>query len=353
MAITDIAGLAHLTEDDVERLHSELEDLRIRVQRSLGAGDAAYIRRTIAAQRALEVVARTLIATTRSRRGWAVGTAALALAKIIENMEIGHNVCHGQWDWMNDPEIHSTSWEWDMVGVSRHWQLSHNFLHHRYTNVVGVDDDLGYGIARVTPDQDWRPTDLGQPVRAVLLALLFEWGIALQGYDAAIAAAATPRARREVRLSLLRKATRQSAKDYLVFPLLSRNRWRRTLAADATANIIRNVWAYLVISCGHIPGEAAKFDRTVLDDETPGEWYLRQLLGSTDFRAGPVMGFLSGHLSHQVEHHLFPDAPSNHLAGIKRAVDAICARYGVQRPTHSLGHQIVESHRPIMVLALP
>ncbi|NKT56045.1 hypothetical protein GS896_25925 [Rhodococcus hoagii] len=41
---------------------------------------------------------------------WVAGTAMLSLAKIIENMELGHNVTHGQWDWMNDPEIHSTTW---------------------------------------------------------------------------------------------------------------------------------------------------------------------------------------------------------------------------------------------------
>jgi NADPH-dependent stearoyl-CoA 9-desaturase len=43
---------------------------------------------------------------------------ALAVAKSIENMELGHKICHGQWDWMNDPEIHSSTWEWDMAGVS-------------------------------------------------------------------------------------------------------------------------------------------------------------------------------------------------------------------------------------------
>ena len=37
-----------------------------------------------------------------------LGTVALAAAKCVENMELAHNVIHGQWDWMNDPEIHSS-----------------------------------------------------------------------------------------------------------------------------------------------------------------------------------------------------------------------------------------------------
>ena len=49
----------------------------------------------------------------RRRPAWLLGTAALSLAKILDNMEIGHNVLHGQWDWMRDPKIHSSTWEWD------------------------------------------------------------------------------------------------------------------------------------------------------------------------------------------------------------------------------------------------
>jgi NADPH-dependent stearoyl-CoA 9-desaturase len=42
-------------------------------------------------------------------------------------MELAHNIGHGQWDWMNDPEIHSSTWEWDMVGPSSQWRYSHNY----------------------------------------------------------------------------------------------------------------------------------------------------------------------------------------------------------------------------------
>ena len=118
MAIADIAAYAHLSPSDVEALGDELDAIRRDIEDSLGEKDAAYIRRTIRFQRMLDVAARLLISFSRSRGGWVAGTAALAFAKSVENMEIGHNVCHGQWDWMNDPEIHSSTWEWDMVAVS-------------------------------------------------------------------------------------------------------------------------------------------------------------------------------------------------------------------------------------------
>ena len=164
---------------------AEFDTIRRDVEESRGAHDATYIHRTIAFQRALEAGARLLVAAGRSRAGWLMGTAALAFAKAVENMEISHNVGHGQWDWMNDPEIHSTTWEWDMVGLSSQWRYSHNYRHHVFTNVLEMDDDLGFGVMRLSRDQPWRPRYLVQPLRNLLLAITFEWGIALHGIHAA------------------------------------------------------------------------------------------------------------------------------------------------------------------------
>ena len=77
---------------------------------------------------------------------------------------------------------------------------------------------------------------------------------------------------------------------------------------------MRNLWSYTVIFCGHFPDGAEKFTVEEIEDETPAEWYLRQMLGSANFHAGPLMAFMSGNLCYQIEHHLFPDLPSNRYA---------------------------------------
>lgn len=105
MAITDVDVFAHLTDADIENLAAELDAIRRDVEESRGERDARYIRRTIAAQRALEVSGRLLLAGSSRRLAWWTGALTLGVAKIIENMEIGHNVMHGQWDWMNDPRF--------------------------------------------------------------------------------------------------------------------------------------------------------------------------------------------------------------------------------------------------------
>ncbi|MGE2689044.1 fatty acid desaturase family protein [Mycolicibacterium pulveris] len=354
MAITDVAAYAHLSKADIEALGAELDAIRRDIEASLGERDAAYIRRVIGFQRTLEVAARLLIAVSRSRAGWVVGTAALAFAKSVENMEIGHNVSHGQWDWMNDPEIHSNTWEWDMVAVSSQWRYSHNYRHHMFSNVVGVDDDLGFGVLRVTRDQPWQPQHLVQPLRNVLLAMVFEWGIALHGVHSE-RDRWTPNAEKisEQRMALVAKVARQAVKDYVVVPALSRSRWRRTLAANVSANLLRNLWAYVVIFCGHFPDGAEKFTAEALEGETRADWYLRQMLGAANFDAGRLLAFSSGHLCYQIEHHLFPDLPSNRLPEVAVRVRALCKKYDLPYTSGPLVRQYSLTLRTIYKLALP
>lgn len=353
MAIRQAASYAHLSEAQVEALGRELDAIRRGVEDTLGARDAAYIRRTIVFQRALDAAARLMIHRSRTTPGWLLGAIALAVAKCVENMEIGHNVVHGQWDWMNDPEIHSTTWEWDMTAVASQWRSSHNYTHHVFTNIVGMDEDMGFGIMRVTRDQPWRPGHLLQPLGNIVLAAVFEWGVALHALAAGREHAATEIQKSAATRAFARKVARQLTKDYVLFPAIGGRRWLRTLTANAGANLTRNLWAYLVIFCGHFPDGAEKFDRAVLERETKSEWYLRQMLGSANFDAGPVLAFLSGNLCYQVEHHLFPDLPSNRLAQIADQVSALCDKYDLPYSTGPLPRQYLLALRTICKLALP
>ena len=353
MAIADVAEYAHLSAADVEALALELDAIRLDIEESRGANDRTYIQRTIAFQRCLDFAARIAIGASRTRTGWILGTLALATAKSIENMELGHNIGHGQWDWMNDPEIHSTTWEWDMAGPSSQWRYSHNYRHHVFTNVVGVDDDLGYGVLRVTRDQQWKPSNLVQPLRHLVLAIVFEWGIALHGLHSERDRARTDAEKSACARDMRRKIVRQAAKDYLLFPALGGRRWRRVLVGNALANLLRNLWAYAVICCGHFADGAEKFTPETLDGETKPQWYLRQMLGSANFHAGPVLAFMSGNLCYQIEHHLFPDLPSNRYAQIAKRVQAVCATYDLPYTTGSLPRQYLLVLRTIFKLALP
>ena len=344
-----------LTPEQVESFGAELDAIRMRVLADLGAEDVAYIRRLIRCQRGLEVAGRGMLQAALLPPLWLGGVTALALSKILDNMEIGHNVMHGQYDWTGDPTLASGTFEWDNVCPGEQWRHSHNFMHHKHTNILGQDRDLGYGVLRISPDQEWRPRDLGNPVYAFLLAALFQWGV--MAHDLEIERIQSGERRwgelRPLIQSMGRKAGRQVLKDYVLFPVLSGPSFLANLAANATANLVRNLWAFAIIFCGHFPDGVEEFARDETIGETRSEWYLRQLLASANIRGGPLFHILSGNLSHQIEHHLFPDLPARRYAQIATEVRALCEKYGLPYNSAGLGRQFGSVIRKIFRLALP
>lgn len=348
--------IAHLTAEDIEIIGRELDAIRDRVVASRGERDAAYIRKVIATQRRLELGSRAVLLFSLFPPAWVVGTAGLAVAKILENMEIGHNVLHGQWDWMRDPKIHSTTWEWDHVSPADQWKHSHNELHHRYTNVIGKDNDLGYGIMRVDEDQPWHPMHLGQPLWNFVNACFFEYGIA--AYDLELGKNLQQGRHRDPQFrarakAVGRKIRRQVLKDYVLHPLLSGPSFLSTLAATFTANLIRNLWSHSVIMCGHFPEGVETFEKRSIEGETRGEWYLRQMLGSANISGSRLLHLMTGNLSFQIEHHLFPDLPSNRYQEIAPEVRALFDRYGLRYTTGSLPRQVFSAWKKVFRLSLP
>ncbi len=348
--------VAHLSTDDIETLGKQLDAIRDEVLATRGERDAEYIRTVIATQRKLEMGSRAVLLLSLFPPAWFVGTVGLSVAKILENMEIGHNVLHGQWDWMRDPKIHSTTWEWDNVSPADQWKHSHNEIHHTYTNVVGKDNDLGYGIMRVDEDQPWTPFYLGQPLWNFLNACFFEYGIA--AYDLELGSNLRKGRHRKPEFraaakQVLRKIRGQVTKDYVVHPLLSGPSALHTVAANFTANVVRNLWTHSVIMCGHFPEGVETFERRSIVGETRGEWYLRQMLGSANISGSRAMHIMTGNLSYQIEHHLFPDLPSNRYQEIAPKVEELFERYGLTYTTGPLAKQVASAWHKVIRLSLP
>ena len=391
--------LQHLTEQQLESLADELDAIRDRAFAELGDRDRRYIESMIEMQRRLAVIGRVLLLAAANRPARLGGTAALSAAKILENMEIGHNVLHGQWDWMNDPDINSTTWDWDTASTAEAWKHSHNAVPHTYTNIRGKDKDLGYEIMRIDPEQHWHPVYLLQPFYNLILAAFFEWGVALHDLDfEAIRKGRKSKAqvKRELK-GIGAKAKSQVVKDYVAWPLLSglaaaafdlareslresggtgrsvrgrRRRggfgprlghalrsgartYRKAAAANASANAVRNVWAYAIIFCGHFPDQTYTFSPEEVVDESRGGWYVRQMVGAANIEGSPLFHVASGNLSFQVEHHLFPDLPSSRYAEIAPQVKDVCERYGLPYNTGPFWQQFGMVQRTILRLAFP
>ncbi len=341
-----------LTPEQLEAFGDEMDVLRQRVIGQLGEVDAAYIRKVVKTQRSFEIAGRALFYLPPA---WPLAVAALSVSKILDNMEIGHNVMHGQYDWMGDPGLNSRMYEWDNVCPSEQWKYSHNYIHHTFTNILGKDRDVGYGVLRMDEEQEWRPYYLGNPLYAFLLMVFFEWGVAMHDLEVENIVAGKRSLADNVPLypGLMRKIRNQALKDYLLFPALTGPLFPLTLAGNATANLVRNVWAFNIIFCGHFPAGVSTFSKEECEDESRGHWYYRQLLGSANITGSRLFHVLTGNLSHQIEHHLFPDLPARRYPEIAPEVREICERYGIAYNAGPLGRQLTSVAKKICRLALP
>jgi linoleoyl-CoA desaturase len=150
-----------------------------------------------------------------------------------------------------------------------------------------------------------------------------------------------------------KKIRPQLTKDYVVWPLLTGPNALTTMTANATANFVRNVWSHTVIFCGHFPDGVTQFTEEQIEGESRGDWYLRQLLGSANLEGGDFFHLMTGNLSFQIEHHLFPDLPSNRYKEIAPRVRALCEKYDLPYTTGPLGRQYATVLRRIARLSLP
>jgi fatty acid desaturase len=347
---------------DLDALQRDLDELRDRTTAEIGRVDAEYIKSVRLIARCLEASGRLLIHVSLEPVSFSLGVANLALYKILENMEIGHNVMHGQYDFMQDPTLDSKTYEWDLVGTAKTWKHGHNVTHHTFTNVLGKDDDFGYSFFRLSSDVPWKPSHLFQPILNPLAGLFFDHAVSYYHARPSEYASAEPgksngqagqKAMWSDWFGLALKTIRQHAKEYVLYPALAGPFAPKVALGNALAAGVRNLWTYAVIHCGHLTEGTYTFSEQQLESETRGGYYLRQILGSSNFEAGPVLGPLTGHLSHQVEHHLFPDIPAHRYRQMSPAVKRICEQHGIPYNTGTLGGQVKSFYRALFRHALP
>jgi NADPH-dependent stearoyl-CoA 9-desaturase len=344
-----------LNSEQLAAFGQELDALRAETMARVGEQDARHIRSMLNRSKAFAATGRGLLMFGFDPISWIVGVIALAKAKILENMEVGHNVLHGQYDWMNDPKFNSQSYDWDIACHPKNWRTTHNVEHHSHTNILGKDDDYGYGLLRMTAAQRWSKFHLLQPLWCALLMLLFQWGVAIQDLKlgrffkgrmsfSELRTRAAP---------FLQKSSRQLFKDYLLFPVIAFFNWPRVLLGNLVANLIRNVWTNVIIFCGHFTEDAQTFSKAEVENESRGAWYLRQMQGSSNLLGSRYFYLMTGHLSHQIEHHLFPDLPAPRYVEIAPKVQAICAKYGVHYNAAGFFRQYFGVMRRVFTYAFP
>ena len=315
----------------LEAFGKELDTLREETLAKLGQEDADYIRGVIKKMRWAEVSGRALIHFSINPLTWAVGVGLLSTSKILENMEIGHNVMHGQYDWMNDPSLSGNDYEWDNVCDGDSWRHTHNYEHHTFTNILGKDRDYGYDLLRLSDEQEYHPSARYQMAYFAALTFLFQWGVGAHELEIEAIRNGEKSWKEKVPFlkSFAKKSGKQLFKDYVFFPALAGPWFAKVAGGNLIANGVRNVWSSAIIFCGHFPDGTHTFTEEECENESRGHWYYRQILGSANIEGGELMHIMSGNLSHQIEHHLFPDIPAWRYGQMAPEVKRICEKYGI------------------------
>lgn len=338
--------------ETLESFKNDLDQIRDEAMAKVGEEDARYIRKVVRVQRVLDIGGRAVMVAGFYHWIWfVVGAVMLGIAKILDNMEIGHNIMHGAYDFMNDPHLNGTSFEWDNVCDGQSWRRTHNFEHHTYTNIIGKDRDFGYDLLRLSDDTPWKPRFKNQFFWYLGLTTFFQWGVAyheLIGERVFFGKKKVERqsviSKKQLAKDFFSKIRKGVFRDYLFFPgvvalVLGWPMFFGILLANMGANLIRNIWASTIIFCGHFTEDVHTFSEKECENETRGQWYYRQILGSSNLEGSKLLHIMSGHLSRQVEHHLFPDMPSYRYNEVAEKVQAVCRKHNIPYNTGSLWSQ--------------
>jgi fatty acid desaturase len=124
----------------------------------------------------------------------------------------------------------------------------------------------------------------------------------------------------------------------LFLPLGTTAAWN-VFFTSLLAELFTNLHTFVVIAPNHAGDDLHRFDGPMTEGR--GEFYLRSVLGSVNFRTGtdPV-DFMHGWLNYQIEHHVWPDLPMLRLRQLQPRLQAVCAKHGVPYVQESVWRRV-------------
>jgi fatty acid desaturase len=340
------SGGAAASASDQERLRrfgEAIDAVRVRVEAKIGEEDVAYFRRLDRFSKTMEVVGRSLIHFSFEPVGFFAGVGALWLHKQLQTEEIGHAVMHGIFDHLPyASEFHSKTYAYDSPVDEESWANNHSPRHHANANVVGRDDNIHFGILRVTEHTPWRWYHRFQvPYALFVLApnFTFMTNIHITGLNDLIFGNGRhdkfdiipDRSLATVKLVFkraFRKYVPYYAKEYGLYPLLAGPFFPKVLLGNWMAETMRDLWLAATIYSGHIANVTVYPEGTRAKGR--GSYYAMQAEATNNFAAGRFVSVMSGGLDCHIEHHLFPHFPPNRIREIQPEIQAICEAHGVR-----------------------
>lgn len=340
----------HLTPEEIEAFGKEIKQLYLDTKSKVGKEDLDIAAHYDNQSKFLDLAGRTLMGLG-GPLGWAAGVGMLSAHYTIEFSQ-GHNILHSQYDDIpGNEKFLSSTWTWDNTMDEEDWKFEHHTVHHPFTNVIGKDNDFGFIIYRGNTAQEWNPFHLFQLpsilLQPVINVIFFPWYVS------------TSRAISEKREILtwetygnsLKKLFEHFSMNYILSPILAGPNAPKAVLGNLAAKIISDYHLTFILGISHLTVDSDVFPER--SEETEGEYYYRQVMGTVNYEVPESTEILYGGINTHLEHHLFPDLPPNRLKELAPKVKAICEKYGIPYITAPFLDQIPRLLQNILENSLP
>jgi linoleoyl-CoA desaturase len=282
-------------------------------------------------------------------------TLSVVMGVVLSSIgfNVMHDACHGSYS--------TKKWVNNILGLSLNalggnaffWKQKHNILHHTYTNIAGLDDDIAQSkLVRQSPAQEWMPVHRFQHIYLPFAYSLsiFIW-VGFRDFDKYFKKKVhntpiPPMNTKEHLIFWLSKIF--YALFYVVIPILCIGFTKWIIGFSIMGLVMGLVLAY-VFQLAHAV-EGPEFDAVGIDDKMiETEWAVHQVKTTANFAPkSKILSWLVGGLNYQIEHHLFPRISHVHYPALSKIVQQECKRFNL--PYHSFNTMAaaVGSHMRIM-----
>ena len=263
---------------------------------------------------------------------------------------VSHDALHGAYS--SNPKINRIiGFTFDIMGANGYlWKITHNVIHHTYTNIPGIDEDLDVSpLIRLSPYSEWKWFHRFQHVFAFFaysFSTLF-W-VFVKDYKYFLKRDLGPyrnkkHPKSELAVMLSGKVTHYGYTIVIPLIVLHVAWWQFAigyLAMHLTAGLILGV----VFQLAHVV-EGTAYPELPADGEMTEPWVVHEMRTTSNFaRKNRLVCWYVGGLNFQVEHHLFPRVCSIHYPAISDIVCEVAEKYGVPYNQHPTMLAAIASH---------
>jgi len=280
------------------------------------------------------------------------GVFGFVLASIGFN--VMHDACHGSYS--------SHGWVNETLGLSLNalggnaflWKFKHNIIHHTYTNVDGMDDDIAKSpLMRQCTTQKWMPAHRFQHIYVVLVYAIssLAW-VFLMDFNKYF--------KRKIVDTPLQKMDKKEhfvfwmtkvlyVLFYIAIPVMAVG-WKAWFIGFISFHIVMGFTLAIVFQLAHVVEHvefefAGENDATKIEDE----WAVYQVKTTANFAPkNKIISWFVGGLNFQVEHHLFPRISHVHYPALRKIVKQTCEQFNISYNEFPTMTKAVASHFRMM-----